>query len=310
MLTSIACYELSFSCLLTRQRVSVEPEATETSPTKSPAKIHTSLQSTSPSSTQLPAVQETPDTPALRIDEGKTVVHEQAPATPQASPTKSGIVRNTTWKKFSTTGPADLQLLATPTTNMDSSVHLLGEEIFRGFERPSTSQTGTPHFSQFLEQTAEDDSGQVGSSFATHSREAITGSIYPDIAQPSLRITRQEILTLTSVLERIPQEYMMGEEVDPNHSLPLMIVDEAKLPLLLATSYQEDTSAQVASEEISAVAQVENPVVVGKRRRPKYSITGSMLKKQPVLKFSATRPLDKDKTPYKGWCTCAKRNFR
>ena len=101
-------------------------------------------------------------------------------------------------------------------------------------------------------------------------REAITGSIYPDIAQPSLSITRQEILTLISVLERFPQEDMLGAEVDPNQSFPLMIVDEAELPPLLATSYQKDTSAQVASEEMPAVVQVKNPVVVGKRHRPKW----------------------------------------
>ena len=41
-------------------------------------------------------------------------------------------------------------------------------------------------------------------------QETITGSIYPDVAQPSLSITRQEILTLTNVLERILQEYLVG----------------------------------------------------------------------------------------------------
>ena len=239
-------------------------------------------------------------------------MNEQKPATPETSPTKSGTDRLLPKKDFSTNGPTDLQLPATPTKNKGSSVHLLKDEIFQGFDRPSTSQIENPHFSQFLEQSVEDDSDQVGPSFTAHGiplevehmdisndcQENITESIYPDVAQPSLSITRQEILTLTSVLERIPQEYLVGVEVGPNRSLPLMIVDEAESTPLLATSSQEDTSAQVVSDEISAVTQVENPVVIGKRRRPKCSLTGAMLKKQ---KFSATGPLDQDKTPYKWW---------
>ena len=39
-----------------------------------------------------------------------------------------------------------------------------------------------------------------------------------------------------------------------------MNVEESESPSLLATSSQEDNSAQVASDEIPAVTQDENPV--------------------------------------------------
>ena len=38
-----------------------------------------------------------------------------------------------------------------------------------------------------------------------------------------------------------------------------MIVDEAALPPMLATSSQEDTSAQATSEGVPTIALVENP---------------------------------------------------
>ena len=40
----------------------------------------------------------------------------------------------------------------------------------------------------------------------------------------------------------------------------------------------------------------------GKRQRPKYSLKPHMLRKHPVLKFFATGPMERSKTPYKWWC--------
>ena len=186
---------------------------------------------------------------------------------------------------------------------------------------PGTSQAEPSHFSQFLGQVAEEIPSQIISSTSERRNpqdidlmdiphvgpETVAAGSYSGTSQPSLSITRQEILTLTSVLERNPQTYLIGEEVDPNRSLSLMIVDESALPPLIASSSQEDTSAQAASEEARAVTYTENPIASGKRRRPKYSPTGSMFKKHPVLKFSATGPfLDRDKIPYKWWCRVCK----
>ena len=61
------------------------------------------------------------------------------------------------------------------------------------------------------------------------------------------------------------------------------------------------TAEQEGFEQEINPEQAEHVVGKGKRRRPKYSLTGAMLKKHPVLRFSATGPLDK-KSPYKWWC--------
>ena len=45
----------------------------------------------------------------------------------------------------------------------------------------------------------------------------------------------------------------------------------------------------------------ETQVTRGKRQRPKYSLKTHMLRKDPVLKFFATGPMDRSKTPSKWW---------
>ena len=98
----------------------------------------------------------------------------------------------------------------------------------------------------------------------------------------------------------------MGEEIVYDQPLTLTIVDESEPPLLTATSSQEGIETSAPTEIVSRDLQEENSTRRGKRRRPKYSLTSAMLKKHPVLKFSATGPLDKDKTPHKWWCRACK----
>ena len=278
------------------------------------------MESTSPTSSQVPLVPGTPSTPVLQIDEGISVEVEQNPVVPEASSPKSTSPHSRSEKNPSVPGPANPQLPTTPTRNMDSSVHMLDQEVYRGFEMPSTSQAEPSHISQFLEQAADEIPRQIISSSAEGcnlqdidlmdiphvSHETVAASSYPGTSQPSLSITRRDILTLKSVLGRNPQTYLLGEEVNPNQSLSLMIVDESALQPIIASSSQEDTPAQAASEDAQAVTQAENPIASRNRRRPKYSLTGSMLKKHPMLKFSATGPLDRANPPYKWWCRVCK----
>ena len=63
-------------------------------------------------------------------------------------------------------------------------------------------------------------------------------------------------------------------------------------------SRQEQAMIQSSSETAQPPSQMENPVTGEKRRRPKYSLKRSMLRKHPVLKFSATGPLDRELSPY------------
>ena len=263
--------------------------------------------STSPATPRVRPGTKTPSTPGLQIDEGIRVEVDRSSIIPEASPPKSTSSRSRSGKDSSNSRPTSPQPPTTPTRNMDSSVHMLDHEVYRGFEMPGTSRVEPTHFDQFLGQAADEIPNQIISSTVEHCNsqdidlvevphEAVAAGSYPDTSQPSLSITRQEILTLTSVLERIPQTYLVGEEVDPNRSLSLMIVDENALPPLIASSSQDDTPAQATSEVAQVVVNTGNPIASGKRRRPKYSLTGSMFRKHPVLKFSATGPLDRDDT--------------
>ena len=73
------------------------------------------------------------------------------------------------------------------------------------------------------------------------------------------------------------------------------------------TSSQDDVGGGLVSTiPKTNTPRVDNTAPSGNRRRPKYSLTGTMLKKHPVLKFSATGPIDKDKSPYKWWCRVCK----
>ena len=63
-------------------------------------------------------------------------------------------------------------------------------------------------------------------------------------------------------------------------------VGTSERPLRDITEYEEkDLSARPA-----------------KRPRPRYCLTETMFRKHPVLKFFATGPIDREKTPYKWWC--------
>ena len=68
---------------------------------------------------------------------------------------------------------------------------------------------------------------------------------------------------------------------------------------MVTTSSQEEMIAQSTSGVILQETEHGPPEVRGKRRRPKYSLTGTMFERHPVLKFSATGPVDRDRSPYK-----------
>ena len=231
---------------------------------------------------------ETPSTPAIQIDEGIRVEVDHSSIIPEASPPKSTCSRSHSGKDPSNSGPTSPQLSTTPTRNMDSSVHMLDHEVYRWFEMPGTSRAEPTHFNQFLGQAAEEILSQIISPTAERynpqdidlveiphvSHETVAAGSYPGTSQPSLSITMQEILTLTSVLERIRHTYLIGEEVDPNQSLSLMIVDENASPPLIASSSQEDTPAQAASEEAQAVINTGNPIASGKDVGPSIPSQG------------------------------------
>ena len=116
---------------------------------------------------------------------------------------------------------------------------------------------------------------------------------------PSLNKTRQEVLS--NILGRIPQAFITGEEIVFRQTIGLTIVDEFTPATMMATSRQEEVAAHTGSGAILQKMGQDTTLARGKRRKAKYSFAGRMLKKHPVLKFSATGPLDKDKSPLKWW---------
>ena len=97
--------------------------------------------------------------------------------------------------------------------------------------------------------------------------------------------------------------------MDVNQRLSFNVVNNLVEPALLVTSSQEDQPWPSSSRPPAARTQEDGHVTHGKRRRPKYSLTVGMLRKHPVLKFSATGPLDADRTLYKWWCRECRTGF-
>ena len=104
------------------------------------------------------------------------------------------------------------------------------------------------------------------------------------------------------MLGRIPQSFITGEESDFGQAMALTVVDDVAPAAIATTSSQEEVLAQTTSETTLLRPDHLHPEIRGKRRRPKYSSTGSMFKRHPILKFSATGPLDRERSPYKWWC--------
>ena len=204
----------------------------------------------------------------------------------------------------------------TPTTNMGDFNPVLQHDFTGTYPAPQIAQASPFQLGQYLTPTLLDDAtgenptllddpanyeiGNLGVQETT--RAAPTEGDFTGVAYPSLNVTRQEILTLSSVLERIPQSFMSGEGVGANQPLSLTVVDQTLDPTLLATSSQEDLPGPSSSRLLSSEGHERQQTTHGKRRRPRYSLTVSMLRKHPVLKFFATGPLDAEKTPYKWWC--------
>ena len=194
---------------------------------------------------------------------------------------------------------------------MDISTPELGCEGLEGFQTPMTTQALPYSFSQYLSPPTVEKIGTNTLHQVEQEGELGADTIYQTIPEdgdftvapfPNLRLTRQEIATLTSVLERIPESFITGEGFHSNQVLGLTVVDENMPPTMMTTSSPEDVTMPSSSRAEPHNSQQAGLASHGKHKRPKYSLTVSMLKKHPVLQFSATGLLDADKSPHKWWC--------
>ena len=79
--------------------------------------------------------------------------------------------------------------------------------------------------------------------------------------------------------------------------------DPPQSPTRNLTQQPRDQGASQELEKPNTYSSCEETQVTrGKRQRPKNSKKTNMLRKHPVLKFFATGPMDRSKTPYKWWC--------
>ena len=116
-------------------------------------------------------------------------------------------------------------------------------------------------------------------------------------------VTKQEILALTNVLNRIPRSFLTGEGTSGGHVSLNVVNDPPISPTRPLAGSSRDTVTTSTGEETRLCSSGEEAVVLtGKRQRPKYSLKTSMLRKHPVLQFSATGPIDREMSPYKWWC--------
>ena len=285
----------------------------------------------SPKSINLQIPSTTPHIQPLTVVEGIEVVALATPTIPDESAAlqKSSVTEIATPPQTATTpGTATLpetteegngvesledhkapgkNLVVTPTNTMHRFDPASGHD---GIEPPPFI------FSQYLTPTLLDDAtarttsslaGPVGyetgdSGFQGNIPEDPMQGEFTEGISTNLNVTRQETLTLTRFLGRIPQSFISDEGNGAHQTLSLTVVEEVTDPTLLATSSQEDQTRPSSSRTVSTELFTDRPMARGKRKRPKYSLTVSMLKKHPILKFSATGPLDANKSPYKWWC--------
>ena len=82
-----------------------------------------------------------------------------------------------------------------------------------------------------------------------------TGRDFLDEIHPN--ITRQKMMTFTSVFGRIPHSFLSGEGMDHNQSLSLTVVDNNMDPTFLATAAQEDQSGTSSFRVVPPEGQVK-----------------------------------------------------
>ena len=199
---------------------------------------------------------------------------------------------------------------------MDEPLIGFSQGVIDDFLVQGNSQDHSPQFGQYLHPQAihgvESATSGVHDQVVSLGNETVEnqtanliapGSIdFPESGFANFSITRQEVLVLSNVLGRIPQTFITGGEGELGQTMALTVIDDTNPTVIATTSSQEEMLAHSSSGTTRQQTEHDPPEVRGKRRRPKYSLTGSMFKRHPIMKFSVTGPLDRDRSPYKWWC--------
>ena len=292
---------------------SVEREVAQATPSNSPDKVYAPLQVATPRTVGHSSAVETPSSRPLQIDEAESCESPSTPTVPQKLEKGSDKTVQQKVNLQSSSKEGTPGVVADPPT-MDRPFSEFAQELFAS--QDYSTYHSPPGFSQFIQQPPNE---TVDSTIPTSiAPGAISGHgenegldsfriASNEVALmantlPNLSITRQEVLVLSSVLDRIPQTLISGQGVDINQPLSLTVVDDLTPTAMVTTSSQEDVVGSMGAEVVLEGNDQHATSSRGKRRRPRYTLTGSMFKRHPVLKFSATGPLNKEKSPYKWWC--------
>ena len=221
--------------------------------------------------------------------------HEDEPSIPD----RSGPTGTTTPLKGmgDSSGIMPREILEDFTQSGSSQFCHLGLDPLPNLEEEFNVETSTTMLPRQTEPTGHEHTGEENFNTEEINVAAFSGAEYPNFS-----ITGKELLVISNFLERIPHEFITGEQGVSDQPMALAIVDDGTPAAMLTTSSQEEAIAQASAGSTQHEAGGEPVGPRGKRRRPRYSLTGSMFKRHPVLKLSATGPLDPDRTPYKWWC--------
>ena len=134
------------------------------------------------------------------------------------------------------------------------------------------------------ESTEHAESHDLEADLFTDSLSCLGGETDGEMVQ-QVAITLQEAIALTHVLDNIPRTAMQQDNKNRTDDIILTVVDKSTNPVELdGRDGEQGGSAEFPSGDTRPISSSDNrPVLRGKRRRPKYSLTTAMLKKHPVV---------------------------
>ena len=324
--------------LAANSNVLVELGATEKSPARSPTRTYTPLEVASPSKTANLIQTTHHDENVVTIQAADPLLTSNiAPATGneqvEVITIESSTVASTTEEVEPESPIIDILNESPPTPenpvspilagitmmNMDPPDNSTANTTNADPILPSDLQISSPKLTQFLLLSQQGTSTRQGAKkpeFPTDLEEGdfdITmdttpienqGDDQPGPSVPNISLTRNELLVISNVLGRVPTSFLGEENTLTGPEISVSVVDNPPNPPQRVNPSMENNlpGDSYVYQEQTETDLNDEPVVRNKRQRPRYSLKGSMLRKHPVLNFSATRPIDREKTPHKWWC--------
>ena len=317
----------SFLLLVANSNVLVELGATEKSPVRSSTRIYTPLVVASPTTTA-DFAQATG--PAQVTDSAQAANSAQVPNSTQAADCgqvevitiDSSTIASAT-EEIDPDSPVIGILAESPATPDNPVTPILTGITLMSMDVPTSTDPGipsgdlilpsdlqipSPRLTQFLllsQQGASPQRSEKAIDPPTNLEDFnITMDTSPPVSYavdqpgpsfPNISKTRNEILALSNVLGRIPPSFLEGTDLRTGPEFSVSVIENPPIP-----PHQSTTETGLPETNYSYQEQLDNdlnevPAVRNKRQRPRYSLKGSMLRKHPVLKFSAIGPIDREK---------------